>query len=138
MYVYVGVIITNPPQNVTVCINNEAEINCGFTGADPDILIPSWIMIMRNEDGSIVSNETVFGAIISSNLVDNLRWVPDLDSGINNASNSKLLFGPVSKTDNQTSFQCFFVNSRNQFFATSNIGIITVVGKMKISVKFFI
>ena len=129
---YVGVIITNPPQNVTVCINNVAEISCGFTGADPNLVRPDWIIIMRNEDGSIVSNETVFGAVILSNLEDNLEWVPDLDSGTNNASNSKLSFGPVDKTDNQSSFQCYFVSSKNQILAISNIGIITVVGKMKI------
>ena len=138
MFVYVGIIITNPPQDITVCINNMAEINCGFTGADPGLVLPNWIIIMRNEDGSIVSNETVFGSLISSNLVDNLKWVPDLDSGTNNASNSKLLFGPVSKTNNQSLFQCYFTNSRNQIVATSNIGIITVVSKLKISVKLFI
>ena len=108
-----------------------AEINCGFAGADPRLVVPNWIIIMRNDDGSIVSNETVLGSAIALSLVSGYVWVPDVNSGPNNAPNSKLLFGPVSKTNDQSSFQCYFINSRNQILATSSIGTITVVGKMK-------
>ena len=128
---YIGLNITNPPRNVTVCINNVAEINCGFTGADPLFVIPNWILIMRNDSGSIASNETVLGSDISLNLVSGLQWVPDVNSGANNAPNSKLLFGPVNKIHNQSSFQCVFMSALNQILATSSIGTITVVGKMK-------
>ena len=126
---YIALNITNPPQNVTMCINTAAEINCGFTGADPDLITPDWRIIMRNGDGNIVSNETITGNRIILNLVSGLEWVPDLDIGANNAPNSKLFFGPVNKTHNQSSFQCFFTNSRNQILAISSIGTITVVGK---------
>ena len=108
-----------------------AEIYCGFTGADPDHVTPDWRIIMRNGDDNIVSNETVTGSSIISNCVSGFQWVPDFDSGANNAPNSKLLFGPVNETHNQSSFQCFFTNSRNEVIATSSIGTITVVGKIK-------
>ena len=128
---YIGFSITNPPQNVTVYINDVAEINCGFTGADPILVIPNWIIIMRNDDGSIVSNETVLGSAIASNRFNGYVWAPDVNGGANNAPNSKLLFGPVNKTHNQSSFQCIFASSQNEILAMSSIGTITVVGKIK-------
>ena len=122
---YKGLNIINQPRNVTVCINNEAEINCGFTGADPLFAIPNWI----------INNKTVLGSDIILNHISGLQWVPDFNSGANNAPNSRLLFGPVNKTHNQSSFQCFFISIRNQVIATSSIGTITVVGKMKIQLN---
>ena len=93
-----GLNITNPPTNVTVCINTVAEINCGFIGANPNLVTPNWRIIMRNDNGSIVSNETILGGNIAANLVSSLEWVPDTNSGEDNASNSKLIFGPVNNT----------------------------------------
>ena len=130
LYVHIGFNITNPPQDVTVCINNVAEINCGFTGVDPQFIAPSWIILTRNSNSSIASNKTVFGSAITANHVSGLQWIADFNSGVNNAPNSKLLFGPVNETHNQSSFQCFFTNLRNQILATSSIGTLTVVGKM--------
>ena len=86
---------------------------------------------MRNDNGSIVSNETIIGDSISVNLVSGLEWVPDTNSGEDNATNSELIFGPVNITHNQSSFQCIFVTSRNEVIAASSIGTITVVGKME-------
>ena len=124
-----GLNITNPPQNVTVCINSVAEINCGFIGTDPRFVIPNWIIF---NNGSIANNKTVLGSEISSNSVSGFEWVPDVTSGANNAPNSRLLFGPVNKTHNQSSFQCVFMSpTLNQILATSSIGTITVVGKIK-------
>jgi len=60
-------------------------------------------------------------------------WLPDINSGKNNAPNSKLLFGPVNKTHNQLSFQCIFISALNEILAISSIGTITVVGKIKTS-----
>ena len=61
---------------------------------------PNWIIIiMRDDDGSIVNNENVLEDSITANLVSGLQWVSDRNSGANNAPtvcNSKLLFGPVS------------------------------------------
>ena len=129
-----GLDITNPPTNVTVCVNTVAEINCGFTGANPEYATPNWRIIMRNDNGSIVSNETFLGQSISANLVSGLEWVPDTNSGATNATNSKLIFGPVNNAHNQSSFQCIFVTSQNNVTAASSIGTITVVGKMKTSI----
>ena len=128
MHVHIGLNITNPPQNVTVCINSRAEISCGFTGADPLLVLPNWIIF---NNGGIANNKTVSGSDITLNRVSGLQWVPDVTSGANNAPNSKLLFGPVNKIHNQSSFQCFFVSPLNEVFATSSIGTITVVGKIK-------
>ena len=65
-------------------------------GVDPQFVTPNWIIIMRDDDGSIVSNESVLGDSITANLVSDLQWVSDRNSGANNAPNSKLLFGPVN------------------------------------------
>ena len=129
MYVRTGLNITNPPQNVTVCINDMAEINCGFTGANPLLVLPNWIIF---NNGRFANNETVLGPDIALNRVSGFVWVPDVNSGAKNAPNSKLLFGPVNKTHNQSLFQCVFMSALNQVLATSSIGTITVVGKMKL------
>ena len=89
---------------------------------------------MRNDNGSIVSNETILGQSIATNLVSGLEWVPDINSGAENAPNSKLMFGPVNNAHNQSSFQCFFVTSHIEVIAASSIGTIIVVGKMKTSI----
>ena len=129
-----GLNITNPPTNVTVCINTMAEINCGFTGADPNFAIPNWRIIMRNDNGIIVNNETISSSDIVEDHVSGLEWVPDTNSGEDNGTNSELIFGPVNNTHNQSSFQCFFVTAQNEVIATSSIGTITVVGKMETSI----
>ena len=56
---YIDLTITNGPQNTTICMNAKGEISCGFTGANPNLAIPDWRIIMRNDNGSIVSNETL-------------------------------------------------------------------------------
>ena len=43
------------------------------------------------------------------NGINGLQWVPDLTSGDNNATNSKLVVGPVNMTHNQSSYQCVTV-----------------------------
>ena len=66
--------------------------------------------------------------------VSGLEWVPDTNSGVDDATNSKLLFGPVNNIHNQSSFQCIFVTSRNEVITASSVGTITVVGKMETSI----
>ena len=44
-----------------VCINQVANCACGFTGADPNFVVPDWRIIKR-KNGVVVSNETVSGA----------------------------------------------------------------------------
>ena len=60
--------------------------------------------------------------------INGLQWVPDLTSGDNNATNSKLLVGPVNMTHNQSSYQCIFHRGQGGSFKSS-VGTITVVGK---------
>ena len=123
----VGFTITNGPQDTTVCMNTIAECHCGFTGASPTFAIPDWRIIFRSDSGSIVSNDTVNGVDILSRLINGLQWVPDLTSGDNNATNSKLLVGPVNMTHNQSSYQCIFTMSRGGSIINS-VGTMIVVG----------
>ena len=110
-----------------MCINVMAECYCGFTGVNANFVRPNWRITFRSDDGSIVSNDTVDGDDIVSGLINGLQWVPDLTSGDNNATNSKLLVGPVNMTHNQSSYQCIFRSQDG--LIVSNVGIMTVVGK---------
>ena len=112
-------------------MNTIAECDCGFTGADPYFAIPNWRIVLRSDDGSIISNNTIDGDDIDYRLINGLQWVPDLTSGDNNAPNSKLLVGPVNMTHNQSSYQCIFHLIRSDT-VMSSVGTITVVGKTTI------
>ena len=120
--------ITNGPQDTTVCMNTMAECYCGFTGASLNFAVPNWRIIFRNDNGSIVSNDTIDGDDIVSRLINGLQWVPDLTSGDNNATNSILLVGPVNMTHNQSSYQCIFTMGRGGSIISS-VGTMTVVSK---------
>ena len=110
-----------------MCINATAECDCGFIGADPDTVIPNWRIVLRSDNGSIISNNTINGADIVNGHINDLQWEPDNTSGVNNAPNSKLLVGPVNMTHNQSSYQCTIeiINCT----IISSVGTITVVGK---------
>ena len=132
MYIcIIGFVITNGPQDTTVCINTIAECYCGFTGASPNAALPDWRIILRSDNGSIVSNDIINGLDIINGSINDLQWVPDLTSGNFNATNSKLLVGPVNMTHNQSSYQCIFniVSLNGLKSLISSVGIITVVGK---------
>ena len=60
-----------------MCMNTIAECYCGFTGASPNSAFPDWRKIFRNDNGSIISNDTVDGVDIVSRLINGLQWVPD-------------------------------------------------------------
>ena len=130
VYVFVGFVITNGPQNTTVCMNAMAECYCGFTGTDPEFVRPNWRIIFRSDDGSIISNDIVDGDHIAQRLINGLQWAPDLTSGDNNATNSKLLVGPVNLTHNQSSYQCIFTMGQG-YFIISSVGTMTILGKEK-------
>ena len=125
----IGLSITNGPQDTTVCMNAIAECDCGFSGANPHITIPNWRIVLRNDNGSVVSNVTHNGIFIVQEYINGLQWLPDLTSGDNNSPNSKLLVGPVNKTHNQSSYQCIFSTFRGAVI--SSVGTMTVVGKTK-------
>ena len=110
-----------------MCMNVMAECYCGFTGTDPNFVVPNWRIVFRNDDGSIISNDTFNGDDIFNGLINGLQWLPDITSGDNNGTNSKLLVGPVNTTHNQSSYQCIF--SRVGGSVLSSVGTMTVVGK---------
>ena len=114
-----------------MCINTIAECYCGFTGSNANIAFPDWRIIYRSDDGSIISNDTVDGSDIFSRLINGLQWVPDLASGDNNATNNKLLVGPVNMTHNQSSYQCIFTfaSLNGLTSVVSNVGTMIIVGK---------
>ena len=128
-----GFIITNGPQDTTVCMNAMAECDCGFTGVNPDFVVPSWRIIFRSDDGSILSNDIINGLDITNRLINGLQWLRDLTSGDNNGTNSKLLVGPVNITYNQSSYQCIFPRGQSDS-VISSVGIMTVVGKATIHI----
>ena len=117
-------------------MNAMAECYCGFTGAPPNFIVPDWRIIFRSDDGSIVSNDTVDAVDIINGLINGLQWVPDLTSGDNNATNSKLLVGPVNMTHNQSSYQCIFPIIGGSVI--SSVGTMTVVGKTKCCIDYYI
>ena len=105
-----------------MCMNTIAECDCGFTGASPYTTVPIWRIILRDDDGSVVSNVIHNGLDIVHRHINGLQWSPDLT----NATNSKLLVGPVNKTHNQSSYQCIFTRLRGS--VSSSVGTLTVVG----------
>ena len=104
-----------------------AECDCGFSGASPHTTLPSWRIILRKDDGNVISNVTHSGLDIVRGHINGLQWLFDETSGDNNAPNSKLLVGPVNKTHNQSSYQCVIPTTRSLII--SSVGTITVVGK---------
>ena len=111
-----------------------AECYCGFTGASPNFVVPNWRIIFRSDDGSVISNDTIDAVDIINGHINGLQWVPDLTSGDNNATNSKLLVGPVNMTHNQSSYQCSFATVGGSVI--SSVGTITVVGKTKCCIDY--
>ena len=111
-------------------MNVTAPYPCGFTGASPNYVIPDWRITYRNHSGSVISNRTIDGDHILSLPINGLQWVADNTSGINNASNSKLLVGPVNITHNQSSYQCMFTTLHEDGLDTvmSSVGTMTVLG----------
>jgi len=119
-------LVTNHPNDITVCIGGTVNISCGFTGALPEFVIPDWRIVKKNSDSSVISDEVVTGSSIVNSNVDGLRWVPDLTSGPYNARNSVLMVGPVDETYSQSSYQCIFASSNGR--VESRIGTVTVAG----------
>ena len=109
-------VITNGPQDTTVCVNQYAYIPCGFTGADPNLLVPSWTIQMTNRNGMTETFHT------PHNILVGLEWIPDSHNG----SNSALRVGPVEKADNQSTYQCFFQIGN----VHSSVGTLTVLSEL--------
>ena len=120
-------------MNVTVCSGTNAIISCGFTGVSvPSNTFPnwSWRIIKRNNDGYVISNETVTVMDINANKTDSLvfRIISSNRNGITSADDSHLLVGPVDDTYNNTSYQCIFTINHT-IIESDTAGTITVIGK---------
>ena len=130
--------ITNGPMNVTVCNGTNATISCGFTGVSTPVTTLRnwyWRIIKRNNDGDIISNETVRVMNINSDTTDGLVFfiVTSKKNNIISADRSNLSVGPVDDTYNNTSYQCIFINSTT-IIESDTAGTITVIG-MHIIIK---
>ena len=121
--------ITNGPMNVTVCSGTKARISCGVKTGVTDFvaIIPNWRIIKRNNNGSVISNETVSGMDIRSNKFDDLTFVVHISGNDNSANRSYLSVGPVDDTYNNTSYQCIFTINDN-IIESDTAGTITVIG----------
>ena len=113
-----------------------AEFTCGFDGTtlNPATTIPDWIIFARATGDSVTSNVTIDGEEIVDNKHDGLRWVVNRTNATS-SPNSRLVFGPVNMTHNQSSYQCvfrisIFINGLIQRRSVkSSVGTLTVVGK---------
>ena len=118
--------ITNGPMDTTVCTGSVANISCGFVN-DSVNFVPSWRIVRRSDNGSVISDMTVSGSNIINDNNDGLEWVADTTSGVNMSPNSRLLVGPVDETYNQSSYQCIFTVGVNTI--ESSVGTLTVTGE---------
>ena len=129
-------VITSGPEDTKVCMNDMAVCTCGFEGTtlNPATTIPDWIIITRATDGSVISNVTIDGEEIVDNKHDGLRWVIN-QINATSSPDSRLMFGPVNMTHNQSSYQCVFkistpINGLIQRQSVmSSIGTLTVLGE---------
>ena len=126
MNVFVALVIINGPMNVTVCSGRVAEMSCDYSGApDPINTRPDWRIIRRNNDGHVISNETVNAAIIRVNKTDGVVFLAKVL--INSSVIGRLSVGPVDDTYNNTSYQCIFpVNGT--IIESDTAGTVTVIG----------
>ena len=127
--------IVNGPTDIIVRTGAIGIMPCGFVNESINIQ-PVWNIITRSNDGSVISNVTISSNQINSDNnngnSDHLVYEPDVTSGPNNATNNRLLVGPVDKTHNQSSYQCIFDLALMDVI--SSIGTIAVAGKHKQSI----
>ena len=120
--------ITNGPMNVTVCSGTKAKISCGYAGVYDFVSTrPNWRIIKRNNNGSVISNETVSGVDIRRRRFDDLTFVLHISGYDNSADGSYLSVGPVDDTYNNTSYQCIFTIN-DTIIESDTAGTITVIG----------
>jgi len=107
-------------MNATVCDGGTVFISCGATNV-PVGSIPSWRVIRRYSNGSVMNDTTIpADDFKDNNVVDGLMWIPD-----NNTENSRLQVGPVNETYDQSSYQCTYL-----VVISSDIGTLTVAGEI--------
>ena len=134
MKIFIALVITKQPMNVTVCSGAKAKISCGYTGvSDVFGTRPDWRINKRDNNGSVISNVTVSGLDILKNKTDGLEFFAVLRSD-NSANRSYLSVGPVDDTYNNTSYQCIFTINDN-IIESDTAGTITVIGMYQHDLK---
>ena len=101
---------------------NVVNISCGFAGASANLTVPDWLIGKRD---LLPTKNFYNGSEIVNNSVSNMKWIPDLNSGRGNATNSKLSVGPVDMTYNGSTYQCLFSFSGGTVY--SNVAVLTVI-----------
>jgi len=104
--IFTGLVITNPPQNATVCAGDDVNITCGYTYSTP--LFPIWVI----GEQSYTRREITLSSEYDS-------------PSVNNSEDTLLTVYSVSILNNQTTFQCHF-----QLLTTSSYGTLTVMGEL--------
>ena len=127
---FAQLVIVNGPTDIIVHTGAIGIMPCGFVN-DSSSIQPVWNIITRSNNGSVISTEMLTANEINSDNnngnSDHLVYEPDLTSGSNNATNNRLLVGPVDETHNQSSYQCIFDLAGGDVI--SSIGTITVAGE---------
>ena len=98
--------ITQPPQNQTICEGDNVTITCGFTDSD---ITPNWI----------IDNITLGRHEIMAN---NRLYVPY----VNDTSDTVLIMLSINASMNGTRTQCD-IPTRTPIF--SAVGVLTIMGK---------
>ena len=110
MCLLTGLVITNPPQNTTVCVRDEVNITCGYSHISQLGIIPIWIIGRDSLSPIKITQSSEFHS-------------PKVD----NDSDTVLTVYSVTELMNETTFQCEFTLLPPVF---SPIAILTVMGKL--------
>ena len=120
---------------MTTCSGTNAEISCDFTEvSNPFDTRPDWRIIRRNNDGLVISNETVNAGIIRANQTDGLVFHSQVLT--NNIVTVRLSVGPVDHTYNNTSYQCIFTIN-DTIIESNTAGTVSVIG-MYVHINLFV
>lgn len=95
--------IIHGPRGTTtllVCINDKADINCGFQGANPTDVEVIWYITRQNSHVMTVPANDILTP------TNGLQWVLDESSGNDRSPNSKLIVGPVGEEHDQSTYKC--------------------------------
>ena len=122
-------IINGPRATSSVCVNDKADIYCGFQGADPHDVEVLWHITLRNSHVMVVSGNDI------STPTNGLQWVLDESSGNDRSPNSKLIVGPVSEGEDQSTYWCS-IGLPGQTKINSARETLTVIGKLQNCAKF--
>ena len=93
-------IINGPRSTMFVCINDKADVNCGFQGASPTDVEVIWYIARQNSRVMTVPANDILTP------TNGLQWVLDVSSGNDRSPNSKLIVGPVGEEHHRSTYQC--------------------------------